>query len=310
MKWQGFVLIFAGACLYALYDVLNKKLLLKKAPDECIGTVNFLGSGILLLVISILLDPPSISNWFNFYHGLFWPLLATSLLNIVIGFGNVKALKYGDVSLIAPISATQPMVVLIPSWLILREAPTFWGYVGLFVMAIGMYIFSFAEEIKGWKAPSWLMWMGKRARYLAPWLVLFKNRGVQIAMLVALCGAVAINFDKLSATRSSATFAPACILIFCGIVGLVRTVYMKQWVGITREHAIHVSTSPIVLAVVIICYWVAFKYGMAAYVGALKRSTVLFALILSFIFLGERREIKKRWPGALIMTFGAALLAI
>lgn len=309
MTWQGFALVLCGAFLFALYEVINKKLLVKQAPADCISTVNFLGGGSLLLLVSFLFAPPQVQNWFSFHGGLFWPLLATGLLNIVILFGNVRALKYGDVSLIGPISATQPMIVLIPSYLILREEPTTWGYFGLLLMAVGMYVFSFAEDVKGWTAPKWLAWMGKSSRYLAPWVLLFKNKGVRIALLCAACGAVAINFDKMSTLRSSATFAPACILLFCGAIGALKTLKTNEWKSVDKSHLWHMVTNPIIFAIVLICWWSAFHYGLAAYVGALKRTTVVFALILSFILLGEQK-VKKRWPGATIMASGAALLSL
>ena len=54
MEWQGFAPVLFGAFLFAFYEVVNKKLLVKKAPADCISTVNFLGSGALLLAASFL----------------------------------------------------------------------------------------------------------------------------------------------------------------------------------------------------------------------------------------------------------------
>ena len=309
MQWQGFVLVLAGAFLFALYETLNKKLIVRKLPADCAATVNFLGGGLLLFLVSLCFDPPQIKSWFDFREGLFWPLIATSLLNIVILFGNVRALKYGDVSLIAPIAATQPLVVILPSWLILRERPDAFGYFGLLLMAIGMYVFSFAEEIKNWQPPIWLSWLGSKARYFAPWQMLFRNRGVQIAVAVACSGAVSINFDKLSAFRSSATFAPACILFFCGFIGAVKTVREGEWHDFDKDHLLSLIAAPIVFAIVLVCYWAAFHYGMAAYVGAVKRTSAIFALFLGLVFLKEMKALK-RWPGAVIMTAGAVLLSL
>lgn len=319
MTWEGFALVLGGAFLLALFQVINKKLLVKQAPADCISVINFLGSGVLLLAISLLFDPPHIENWFGFPQGLFWPLIATSVLNIVILFGNVRALTYGDVSLIAPIAATQPMVVLIPAWLILGEVPGVWGYAGLFLLALGMYVFSFVEEVyvidpatgekRAWLPPRYLTWMGGFSRYYAPIYMLFQNKGVQIALLVAMCGAVSINFDKLSALRSSFTFAPAFILIFCGLIGLIKTYRTKEWEKVDKSHLFHLMINPIVFTVVIICFWVAFNYGFAAYVGALKRTMVIFALLLGWFLLKEQQAIR-RWPGVVIMTTGAVFLSL
>lgn len=309
MLWQGFALVLVGAFLHALYQVVNKKLLVKQAPADCVSTINFLGSGTILLAISLLFSPPKIESWFDWPSGLFWPMMATALLNIVIGFGNTRALKYGDASLVTPISAAQPMIVLIPSMLILGESPSFWGYIGLLLLAAGTYIFSFAEEVKGWEPPRWLRWAGKNARYFAPWQMLLRNKGVRIALLVACCGAVAINFDKLSVMRSSAIFPPAVILIFLGAIGLMKVLRTGEWRKLEKAHRANLVTNPLVWVVVMICYWSAFHYGLAAYVGSLKRINVVFVLILSFFILKEMK-VKQRWPGAVIMAIGAALLSL
>jgi len=320
MAWQGFVLVLTGAFLVSFFQVVNKKLLTKKAPADCVSTVNYIGSGALLLVVSVLFTPPKIESWLTFPQGFLWPLLAAVVLNVVILFGIVRALKYGDVSLITPISATQPMVVLIPSWFILGEVPGTWGYIGLFFLAVGVYIFSFAEEVyildpvtgekKPWQPPHYLAWTGQAARYYAPVQMLFKNKGVRIALVVAVCGAVAINFDKLLILRShSMLFGVALTVLFVGIVGLAKTLVTREWKEVTRAHLVSLASNPIVFALVMVCYSAAFLYGFAAYVGAVKRMSVVFVLVLGWWLLGEQ-GVKKRWPGAVIMAVGAALLSL
>lgn len=309
MTWQCLALVLSGAFLYALYHVTNKKLLVKSAPADCISTTNFLGGGLLLLAVSLLFDPPKIQSWTDWPNGLIWPLLATSLLNIVILFGSVRALQYGDASLIQPMSAAQPMIVLIPSMLILGEIPGFLGWFGLFMIAFGTYIFSIGEKVEGWQRPKSLEWLGSKARYLAPWQMLLKNRGVQIALLVAACGAFAVNFDKMSVLRSSAIFPPALILLFCGLIGLLKTLHTKEWQKVTVEHRTSLITNPIIFAVVLILFWTAFHFGFAAYVGALKRFQIPFTMVLAFWILKEQ-GVKKRWPGAIIMACGAVLLSL
>src|SRR3989338_6069686 len=320
MAWQGFALVLMGAFLISLYDITNKKLLVKKAPADCISTVTFLGSGALLLVASLVFNPPRIDNWFDFPQGFLWPLFAAGALNVIIMFGRVRALRYGDVSLITPLSATQPMVVLIPSWFILGEAPDIWGYIGLFLLAVGVYVFSFAEEVyvlnpktgekEPWQPPGHLAWMGSAVRYYAPVHQLFRNKGVRIALVVAVCGAVAINFDKLLILQSrSILFADAIVLLFIGVVGLVKKLVTNEWGKMTRAHLVSLIGSPIALAVVEGCYSAALLYGFASHVGALKRTSVIFILFLGWLLLNEQ-GVKKRWPGSLIMTAGAALLSL
>lgn len=310
MQWQGFALTVCFAFMLAIYTVLNKKLILRGLSDECVSVVNFLGAGSVLLVASFMIDPPRVTTWLSWTNGYFWSLAPTAMLNIVIMYGNVKALKYGDVSLVGPIAAAQPMIVIIPSFLILGEVPGKWGYVGLLLLAVGMYVFSFAEEVKGWTPPKYLRWVGEFSRYLAPWYMLFRNKGVQIALIVAVCGAVSINFDKLSALRAqSFLFTPALILLFIGGVGLIKTSRGRQWASVRRGHIARLALNPIVLASAVALGWLAFGFGMAAYAGALRRLVIIFDVALAWFLLNEKMAIK-RWPGAIIMAIGAACIGL
>lgn len=324
MTWEGFALVLGGSLLWAYYQIVSKQLLNTEVPADCASVVNSLGSGLMLFGIAYVFNPPNIESWFPKDwlawppEGLFLPLITTSILNIVFMYGTTRALQYGDVSLITPISATQPLIVLVPSWLLLNEVPGLWGYVGLWLMAVGMYVFSFAETVLvidsatgkkvPWVPPQHLSWMKNYARYVAP-LMLFKNKGVQIALVVAISGAISVNLDKLAALRSSYMFAPAFILVFIGMVGLAKTLVTGEWNKVKQTHLATLFINPFVLVLVIVCYWFAFHFGFAAYVGAMKRTTVLFALVLGWWLLNEG-DVKNRWPGASIMTAGAALLSL
>lgn len=315
MQWQAVILVLIGCVFHAIYGVVNKHLVTKKIPANCIGTVNYLGGGALLLAIAMMFSPPRIDSWFDWPMGLLWPLTVTCLFNIIIGFGQIHMMKYADASLVEPVSATQPMVVLIPSWLVLGEIPGAYGYVGLYMMALGMYVF-FATEVKGVTTPAWLAQRIKSealalniAKALAPFKEFSRNKGVRIAFVVALCGAVSVNFDKLAAQRSSPIFAAAFIVLFIGVYGLIKSMHASEWKQVTREHIPQLLINPIVYATILVFYWSAFNFGFAAYVGALKRLQVLFVLLLSWLFLKEM-SVKRRWPGAIIMTLGAMAIAL
>lgn len=309
MEWQGFALVVGGAMFHALYQVLNKKMITNQAPADVIGTSNFFGAGLLLLISSLLFNPPVIWSWLDPKTGLLLPLGVTCLLNIVIMFGAIRANKYADVSLTSPISGFQPLFGLLPSWLVLGELPTSWGYVGLFSVVAGLYLFSFTEDKVKETAdiPLWLKHDNGTLRYMAPLYMLFKNKGVKIAFVVMLCGSVSINFDKKAAILSSYLFAPALIFLFLAVVGLVKVWRTGEWKKVNKSHTKHLVLSALVLFVALACYWLAFQYGLAIYIGALKRTTPIFVMLLAWFILGEKK-VARRWPGALIIAGGSVLL--
>ncbi|MBU2530209.1 MAG: DMT family transporter, partial [Elusimicrobia bacterium] len=162
MLWQGYVLVIIGAIFLAYWTVGLKKLVDKKfsakgASSDAISALNFFGTGIILLIVSLIFNPPNIWSWFA-PNGLFWPLMATSLLNIVVMYSIGRSLKDADASLIAPIGAFGPLISILPSWLILGEIPTTYGYTGLVLMFLGVYAMAFAErkKVKIETVPDWL----------------------------------------------------------------------------------------------------------------------------------------------------------
>ncbi|MBU1179645.1 DMT family transporter [Patescibacteria group bacterium] len=315
MLWQGYVLVIVGAVFLAYWTVGLKKLVDKKSPvkdvpPDAISAINFLGTGIVLLVASLLFNPPDIWSWFA-PNGLFWPLMATSLLNIVIMYGIGRSLKGADASLIAPIGAFGPLISILPSWLILGEVPTTYGYTGLVLMFLGVYAMAFAErkKVKIETVPDWLKTMDGRPRLLAPLIMLFKgNKQVVIALAGAVCGAVSVNFDKLAAMRSSPIFAAAFIMIFIGLVGLLKTWKTGELKQIKKLHAMNLALGALSLAAVLVLFWLAFNYGLAIYVSALKRTNTVFTLIFAYFLLGEKKELMNRLLGIAFILAGAVLL--
>ncbi|MES2953235.1 MAG: DMT family transporter [Patescibacteria group bacterium] len=312
IEWQGFVLMVLGIFLSAIATTVNKKLLGKNVPANLIGVVNMICGGLLLLVASGLFMPPTIESWLDWPRGLLWPLIITTLFNVVIQFGNIHALKHADASLVAPISAAQPMVVLIPAMLILGEVPSATGYIGLFLIAFGTYLLAIGEQVyeekgKPWVAPRWLAWTGEKARYFAPVQMLFRNKGVKIAFVVACSGAVAINVDKLVVLRSSSLFSAGLKFFMCGLIMLPTCLRSREYTQVSKADLPMLLVNPFIFAIYLGLFESSLYFGFASYIGALKRTQTIVVLLLAYFFLGEVKA-ATRWRPAVVMVLGAILL--
>ncbi len=262
MEITGLFLLLLGAALKSGNNVLMKKMTQEFASIKEILTAHiFTAIGLLILILANI-HVGYKQNLETMASSTFWiALLPTMLLNIVIMYGNMYALSKADVSLIGPIIATTPLIVLIPSGLILQEYPGTLGYIGLICCAVGLYVFAYKEHIfitredekNGieWQPPQFLKNFPVTAKILAPLLMLTKNDGVKIAILTACCGAFAIVFDKKSTLLASTPLLPlGIIMTFVGSVGLIKNLLKSKKNNFTIG-IMEINTSIILLAYIL-----------------------------------------------------------
>lgn len=317
MEWPGFALVAGGALLFAFFKILIGRLIKKKEkggmelPSDIVVTVYSLSSGLLFLAASFLFDPPKIWSVFDAQLGIFWPLLATCVLNIFVQFGSTRAQKYADTALVSSVGAFQPFISLLPAWLVLRETPNSYGYAGLFVIVAGIYVMSLAKKIEDpAKVPSWGKTADGRLRFTAPLAVMFTNKGVQLAFLATACGSVSVNFDKKATMLSSCLFAPGVISLFVGLLGLIK-LKRVDWQKVKKSHLCWLFVAGALYFCLNALYFYAFRYGLAIYVSALKRLHVIFILPLSYFILKEEiTKDRKYWLGVLIFVAGLFFFTI
>ena len=108
---------FAGAC-FGVADILRKNGV-EAIPDPLFGTAVGLAMGSAIWILSIRLHPPTREGMiFGASKGWF-ALSGVSLVGAV--FTVIRALQHGDVSVVSPLIATQPLSVLLLSPLLLRS---------------------------------------------------------------------------------------------------------------------------------------------------------------------------------------------
>ncbi len=151
-----------------------------------------------------------------------FPLFATGILNIAIQYLFVKAHALEDVSLVTPILASTPTIVIFTSMLILHEYPTWFGWLGIWLLALGTYSLNLQKlRVKLREKGSYREWRV----WFAPIAALRESRGVRLAFLSSLIGAVAINFDGIVARDSNVLFGFGCTMAIVAVANLVPALW-------------------------------------------------------------------------------------
>ena len=284
------------------------------------------GFGSATLVFSLVY----LSVWgLNLPHvntGFWRACLACSAVNIWIQFCNVKAsaLAKGEVSLTAPIQAMTPGFITFLA-LTLGEWPGKLGIVGVLLMASGSYILLWDKAPKRWYeyfGPlKRLLWL-RRLKTLAP-----DDRSKTLAVCWSLAsaagGTFGLLFDSLYVRRAGSL--QGIILGSLVLTAILTSSYLLLAGPDWFRSRPNLATVPRIkrprwLISAVIAFgllWVAqvfliqptYQATLVAYVGTLKRLSILFA-VLGGVLIFRESEIRKRLPAAILIVLGAVCISL
>ena len=125
------------------------------------------------------------------------------------------------------------------------------------------------------------------------------------AALVAIFGKIGIsNIDNTLAT----TVRSFIMFIFLAIVSLILGSF-NNIKSIDSKSLLYIALSGVAGATSWLFYFYALKKGPVAGVAALDRLSIVFVIILSFLFLNQTITLKSI-AGALLLTIGAIFLVL
>ena len=286
MVW--FIFAILGALFAATYYAAIKKLL-KNVDQYILASGAFLSSFIILFLISIIKGIPEIGS--AFYSSV----LATGVLNVIAAILYFKALKITDLSLSVPMISFTPLFLVITSFILLNEAPSLFGLIGIVLIVTGSYVLNISKN---------------DTHLLDPFKEIFRNKGTFYMLIAAFLFSISSNFDKLVVQNSDPIFGSSMVylllgssflIISCTKTNNIRTVYKKNlhkffFIGL-------------ILASIAITINIAFTRQIVPYVISLKRLSILFSVFYGGLIFKEKNMLK-RGLGAFIMLLGVILIIL
>ncbi|NDK09531.1 EamA family transporter [Candidatus Gracilibacteria bacterium] len=225
-------------------------------------------------------------------------LLASSLINAVTTITALKAVKYGDLSLVSPLTALTIPFLFVTSYFISGELSNIYGAAGVAIIFVGTYFLNI-QEIRG--------------GFLAPIRALIENLGARYMLVTAILWSVSSPLDKLGVLQVGAIgwmlLTNAVIsLIFVGIM-LVMGKSMNPKSMLTKKNILKIGALSILTGAAAFLQMLALKYTLVIYVIALKRASGIFSVFLGY-FMYKEKNIVAKFVAAAIMLAGVLVISI
>ena len=299
--WVGAALL--SALLLGLYDVSKKRSLAGNAVIPVL-LLNTLFSSLLLL--PYILDAHLDFGWFGakflqedygYDIGIREHLLvalkaAITLSSWLCGY---YAIKHLPLTIVGPVNATRPVVVLLGAILLFGEELNLWQWGGVLLTVVSLYLLSRA---------------GRKEN------IDFRNNRYVWAMFAAmLLGAVSGLYDKFLISRCD--IGPIFVQSWFGIYQFAMMCIIGAVIWLPRRAAepFHWRwTIPLISLFVTLadfCYYHALDDAdsMIAVVSMLRRSSVIVTFLCGALIFGER-NLKHKTLDLLLILVGMVLLCI
>lgn len=301
-----FLLVCAGAFFWGITNILEKFYIKQKVGVEIMVIATMLGASVFSFISQfVLAGIPKISS------GFWLPLFGAILVNLGIRYWELKALKTEDVSIVATIIGLTPVFVVVTSFFMLREFPTLYGLIGIFFATVGLYILN----IKGVKTelPSQLQYLVPKRlqKYVlfwgAPFLRLFSTQGAKLALLVAVLGAFGLNWDKLIVLHSSPYMRSAIVFLVVALIMYAGLKITGAWDKTDKRFFWPLFGIGLIVGLSNVLMDYGFLYGIVPYVGAIKRTQIIWTMVFAHFALKERLT-PWRLTGAIIIITGMVFI--
>ena len=285
MIW--FFLSLTAALSIAARDV-SIKTFEELTPQE-IAILELFWAVPLFLSGCLLVDIPPLDRifWLNF--------ILSIPINFLAYILYLYAIKISPISLTVPFLAFTPVFMILTAFLILGETINFWGGLGIGLIVFGGYILHYRAQQKN---------------LLAPFTAFLQEKGSWFMLIVAILYAFAAVIGKKAILHSSPLFFSYFFFLVFNITVLAAIVLSgrQDWRKIRRNTPRGLWLG-ILLMIHISFHGLGIAISKAVYMVAVKRSSILFSVLLSWLVLKET-EIKYRGFGALLMFVGMLFIIL
>ncbi len=289
MSWSAIAL--CCALCTACGDALSKRIM--RETDE------WMAGAVLLGISCLILIPVFLSQELKPISKELVAVLACALpFEVLSYYLFLSAIRMAPLSLTLPLLAFTPMFTVLTAAVLLGEQITPAGGLGISLVTIGAYLLN-ADLV--------------RVGVLAPLKAVLRNPGARRMLVVALIWSLTSTLGKkgvivYGAVPFSFVILLAIFVVFAFVglarlrLGLARTNFSRKSIGLYIFAGLFMAAAHVT-------HFVAMSMAPVAYVISVKRLSMVFGVMMGWIFFHEER-IGQRLVGASVMAAGALFLQI
>jgi len=291
------IILALGVALFKALWELAGKIFTDTKKDNAIDEYSLVFwarffSFIILLPITFFIDIPDISLSF------FVILSISSLLWAIANITAIKAVKYGELSIVWPLTALTIPFLIFTTYIINNETLNLYGYIWVLAIFIGTY-FLWVSKMQKW--------------FFAPIVSIYENTGAKYMVFTTILWSITAPLDKLWIENTGVLWwmflTNLCITFFIAsyMICIKKNFSLEK---ITNKKSIKKSLSITVLGWVwIFLQMLAYTYTLVIYVIAIKRASWIFSVLFWYIFYKEK-NITIKLIAAAIMLAWVAIISI
>lgn len=240
------------------------------------------------LVLALLFIPrPALDSTF------FLAFAAALPLEVLAFLCYMRAIKVSPLSLTLPFLAFTPAFIILTGRLVLGEAVSPAGAAGILLIVAGAYFLNLSRA---------------RTGLLEPFRAVFREPGSALMLLVSFLYSLTSTLGKLAVLHSSPWFFGVSYYLVFGLLMLSFLPLVRgARTGVLLEKPGAGLVVGACMAVMVLSHMLAISLTEAAYMIAVKRTSLLFGVLYG-AWLFKEKSIAERLSGAVIMVMGVFLI--
>ena len=262
-----FILILFSALCHAIWSALIKS---SSNPLSLMGITSILEL-IVFIPLTFYVPFPSLEIWYF--------LIATIIIHVLYRLNVIYSYKFGDLSFVYPIArGGSSLLIAIISIIFFTTSINLYGFLGILVVCLGLFLISFSSKIK----------FNKQAFFLS----------ISTAILITTYTLI----DGIGVRNSENGFSYIFWLIALnGVPILVISIFSKNGLRKTKSYSIKSGVAAGIFATLsyALVVW-SMQFIDIAYVSGIREISIIFATIIGMLFLSEKYASKRIMPSILI----------